>query len=601
MTLRSYIGIILLVATQTIAWSQGQNVPLGMDTYPLLDRLDIKTKPASEIHMAIKPYLRKDVAQYALSLTDSITINLSKTDRANLQYLLNDNNDWLATSKFSTSLTEKNRPIYQPVVVEGDTLYKKLDQQALASTEHESFEKSKPFLKWFYKTPAHFFETNHRFYYLKVSPIIRTTLGRSTEENQGIYNFQRGLELRGSIDDRLFFYTNILESQARYPDYVNRYIEQNLAIPGAGFYKGPEELWGVANSYDFLNAQGYVGFNVTPHIGLQFGHGTNFIGHGYRSLLLSDFANNYLHLKLNARFWKIHYQSIFGELMTIGTKDRPGDELLPRKYFAAHYLSIKNILPNLDVALFEATVFGRDEGFELQYLNPVILYRSIEGSIGSPDNVMIGFEAKWNFLRRFQLYGQLLFDEFKFDELLVERNGWWGNKLAYQTGLKYVDALGIPNLDAQVEYNLVRPFTYIHRDSVANYTHYKQALAHPLGANAKEWIVQLRYQPVQRLQVYGRLLRMTFGESTDGQNWGGDLLLSYNDRAQEYGNTVGQGTPAEVWLTGVDISYQFWHNMYVDFHYLRRTKDSADAQLDRTTSFFSGGLRMNIGQQRFDF
>ena len=51
----------------------------------------------------------------------------------------------------------------------------------------------------------------------------------------------------------------------------------------------------------------------------------------------------------------------------------------------------------------------------------------------------------------------------------------------YKAGFKYIDAFKIKNLDLQGELNYVRPFTYSHFDSVANYSHYNQPLAHPLG------------------------------------------------------------------------------------------------------------------------
>ena len=48
-----------------------------------------------------------------------------------------------------------------------------------------------------------------------------------------------------------------------------------------------------------------------------------------------------------------------------------------------------------------------------------------------------------------------------------------------QFGGKYIDAIGVKNLDLQAEINIIRPFTYSHNDTIANYTHYNQPLAHP--------------------------------------------------------------------------------------------------------------------------
>ena len=62
-----------------------------------------------------------------------------------------------------------------------------------------------------------------------------------------------------------------------------------------------------------------------------------------------------------------------------------------------------------------------------------------------------------------------------------------------------IDAFGIDHLDLQAEMNIIRPFTYTHRDSVRSYAHANQPLAHPLGANLREVVLKLRYQPIHKL------------------------------------------------------------------------------------------------------
>src|SRR5690606_3760723 len=88
-------------------------------------------------------------------------------------------------------------------------------------------------------------------------------------------------------------------------------------------------------------------------------------------------------------------------------------------------------------------------------------------------------------------------DEFRLKELRNTPTSWV-NKFGIQAGVKYVDAFGVKNLDVQLEANRVRPFTYSHYDTIANYTHYNQPLAHPLGANFQEYIGILHYQPAPR-------------------------------------------------------------------------------------------------------
>ena len=137
--------------------------------------------------------------------------------------------------------------------------------------------------------------------------------------------------------------------------------------------------------------------------------------------------------------------------------------------------------------------------FEFQYLNPLILYRVVEQKLDSPDNVMLGLDMNYKFGRRTLAYGQLLIDELKISELF-KNNGWWGNKIGYQLGIKHYDLFNIKRLNLQFEYNSVRPYTYSHRAaegldySIASYSHYNQELAHPLGANFRELILLGSYR-----------------------------------------------------------------------------------------------------------
>ena len=155
-----------------------------------------------------------------------------------------------------------------------------------------------------------------KYFKIRVNPIFQFKLAKEREDKELVFLNQRGLEIRGTIDDRLYFYSNIVESQARFANYVETVIEKSKAVPYNGFYKTFfSSLFKVENGYDFLNSQAYIGFNATKHIGIQFGYAKNFIGDGYRSMFLSDFADNYLHLKINTNIGRVNYQNIFAELL----------------------------------------------------------------------------------------------------------------------------------------------------------------------------------------------------------------------------------------------------------------------------------------------
>ena len=586
--------------------AQGSYLPFGNNAYQLPDRLEIKSGAATELHSTLKGYTRGDVVKYALLLaSDTMETVLSYRDRQDLDWIFRDNNEWLGATELPTTLGGRKEGTFEKV--KGDSLYRFVPSSQLVRSQQDRYyvRSEKPILGLFYKTPANFLELDKPGFHLPINPMINSKVGAAggDTDQPGFIN-QRGVEIRGGIDDRIYFYSNITDTQARFPGYVRSYVNQFRALPGNGFYKTYNStVFDSKGSYDWLNGQGHIGFNVTPHVGLQFGHGKHFIGDGYRSMFLSDFSHNYLYLKANWRVWRFHYQNLFMELQATSAQANPGDSYIPRKYMAAHYLNF-DVTRNFTVGLFEATVFKRDEGegrFELQYLNPVILYRSVEHLLDSDDNVLIGLDFKWNLLRRFRLYGQWIMDEYKFSEL-TGGNGWWANKWGTQAGVQYVDAFGLDHLDLRAEFNAVRPYTYAHGDSLgASYAHYNQALAHPLGANFKEVLFTLRYQPFQQWTLEGRLIRSSFGEDEPGKNWGSNILLDYSGKVQDYGNEIGQGIGATTTLLGLDLSYELFHNIFLDFHYFYRKKVSDLPERNQLDSFIGGGFRMNVGQTRMEF
>lgn len=576
--------LFLTILTYQISYAQGVAYPLSNEAvYHATDRFEILFGNPSFFYSSQKTYTRGDVTRYAQFLDTIANVQLSELDKKDIQYIYNDNNDWLVQSESPTTLVGKNEP-------------------QIGMLAYPQYQRNrKPLLKYFYKTPANLWEFDTKNFSLRINPILNFKLGkdlRDRDDNQLIFTNQRGVEMRGSIDNRVYFYTNILETQSRFQDYGTDWIEKHKAVPGAGLFKSYQSLvFNIKNGYDYLNAQGLIGFNATPHIGVQFGHGRNFIGDGMRSLFLSDFSNNYLFLKLNTKVWKFQYQNIFAELSN--PKDpNSGDILLPKKFFAAHHLSY-NVTPNLNFGIFESVIASRSKQFELQYLNPIIFYRSVEHALNSPDNVSVGANAKWNIAKKVQVYGQLMLDEFLFKELFVDNQGWWANKYGVQLGIKYPNALGIDHLDLQVEYNKIRPFTYTHGDSTNSYTHAGQPLAHPLGANFKEIVFSARYQPLSKLVFDARLMSAIQGESSATRVWGEEPTTPYTARGtNDYGFFTGEGVKAKILLISLDASYQLYHNMFLDLHILARKKDSDEPSRNQRTLSFSGGFRMNIGNSR---
>jgi hypothetical protein len=209
-------------------------------------------------------------------------------------------------------------------------------------------------------------------------------------------------------------------------------------------------------------------------------------------------------------------------------------------------------------------------------------------------------DFKWNAINNVSLYGQLLLDEFVIDNIRAG-NGWWANKYGIQGGAKYVDAFGVPNLDLQGEFNIVRPYTYSHNSRYGNYSGFLQPLAHPLGANFKEMIGIVRYQPFPRLNLTGKLIIIDIGRDPADENWGSDILKGNGTHEQEYNNTIGQGVSNKIMYGSFTASWQLKQNVFIDGTAILRKSESDLDLYNNNTSITSLALRWNIPQRLYEF
>jgi hypothetical protein len=214
-----------------------------------------------------------------------------------------------------------------------------------------------------------------------------------------------------------------------------------------------------------------------------------------------------------------------------------------------------------------------------------------------------GLDFKANIAHTFQVYGQLLLDEFKLSEIKAN-DGWWANKYGFQLGAKYIDAFKVKNLDLQLEYNQVRPFTYSHRDSVANYTHYNQPLAHPLMANFKEVIGIARYQPAPKWLVQAKAIFYKQGLDSNAISYGSNIFLPSVPpyRVSDYGFKTGSGWTTNVIYGSLLVSYELRENLFLELFGVYRKQQTKVAPItSNNTTVVSVGLRWNMQRREFDF
>ena len=573
------ILLIFLLRISTSIYGQSPDLEGNEYIYHTLDRLQIKTGIAPTFFPGVKNYKIKDVFEYSLLLRDSMK-RAGNKDVFDIDFILKDNID--LAKNFIDSIQ------YQEI-------YDKLNTG------------KKGLFNMFYKTNSTFYSLYTDNLFMKINPVINLNAGNDIENKKNYYQNTRGIIISGLLDKKIYFYSSIYENQRSFLSHIERKIKRDNAIPGQGYYKTyTKGIFKNVPGYDFLNAKAYIGFNITKSLSAQLGHGRFFIGNGLRSLFLSDYSNNYYYLKFDTKVWKIIYRNIFAELTAKSREEIGYDTLLPKKYMAGHYLGYR-ISGKFQVGLFENVIFSRGDHFEFQYINPVILFRTVEQFLGSSDNVIIGIDWRYNFLHRFSFYGQFVLDEFRLSSL-KENNGWWANKYGLQMGLKYIDVAGIDHLDMQIESNMVRPYTYSHREITDSYSHFNQPLAHPLGANFKELIVLFNYKPANKIFIKAKALFAYKGEDKDEYSWGGNILKSNKNRpldndgkVRDNGFYIGSGAKRNITQYSFDIYYMFFHNYNLFGSVIYRKDISELPGYDLNEMYIAAGIRVNIDNKSLDF
>jgi hypothetical protein len=488
-------------------------------------------------------------------------------------------------------------------------LYKEVQRYYDFEKENKKlhYDKSSWFGRKFFN--EHLIRLQGEDYWFTLDVAADLQLGKDLDRDLTTYNNTRAAVFQGGLGKNLNFHTVLYESQGRFAGYYNDYSRSlkpdggNPAIiPGRGIAKEFGD-----DAFDYPIATGYLSYSPSKFFNVQFGHGKNFIGDGYRSLLLSDNASPYPYFKLNTTFWKLKYTNTWMSLRDV----RPAvtaDGSFRTKYMANHYLSI-NVSKRLNIGLFENVIWenDNDRGFDLNYLNPVIFYRAIEFSTGSRGgNAIIGLTGKYKWSDSFNTYAQLLIDEFSSGDI-TGGEGSYKNKIGYQLGFKYFNAFKVPNLIVQGEYNQVRPYTYSHNSITLNYGHNNQSQAHLWGANFREFIGILRY----KYKRYYGLGKLIYGERgfdfKDGIAYGGNIFTSEDDRPADNSNNLLQGNKATSFYGELELGYiinpatnfkVYATAIYRDFSV---NEDVSDVVKTQNTVWLNFGVRTDLFNWYYDY
>jgi hypothetical protein len=451
---------------------------------------------------------------------------------------------------------------------------------------------------------------------LTVDPLLQFEAGTDfadrTHEVQ--YKNTRGFLVRGNIGEQFVFESSFYENQAVYPDYIDKYIiaTDNLfpqtsnydynVIPGQGRSKKYKQ-----NGYDYSMASGYISWSPGKHLNIQAGHGKHFVGDGYRSLLLSDNAYNYPYARITTSWKNFQYTNLYASFINLtngGASSPAFVERLFQKKTASFQMLSGTFFRRLQLGIFQGMIWEAADTNNSQHLsfntfNPVIGVNSGVFGLDHSNNILLGATWKIKVLKSISLYGQFVLDEI-YD---ANDGAETSRKNGYQVGMKYHNVFTLRNLNFQIEYNTVRPYTYAADNAYQSYTHYNQALAHPMGANFTEAVGFVNYIFkgffIQLKGIYAQK-----GVDTLNRNFGGNVFRPSGTFpiSQKLDNVHTLGG-LKTTITYQDIQFGYLVNpvtnlnLYIGF--TNRFETTYKGTVGTQLIYF--GLRTSLTNSYFDF
>ncbi len=320
---------------------------------------------------------------------------------------------------------------------------------------------------------------------MRLDPILNLELGKDYVEkiNRKLYTNTRGFIGSATIGEKVYVETMFAENQSLFPTYLSNSANVTKVIPGQGRWKTFK-----VSGYDYAFSSGFVSIQATKNFNVQFGHGKQKIGNGYRSLLLSDNSFNYPYARFTQQWFrgKVQYNNIYAAFMNLtsaSTVPNPFAEILYQKKAASfQYLSI-NASKSLNIGLFQGMIWQAGDSrnqqhFYWQYYNPIIYSNLVSYRLNNKNNILVGADFKFKITNKLNFYGQVMADNLHDTRTI-------GNGFGYQFGLNYFDALGIKNLFMQAEFNNVMEASYTNPASAStnqSYSHYNQNIAFTPGS-----------------------------------------------------------------------------------------------------------------------
>ena len=479
---KKYISLLLALSFFVIAKAQQENLPLNRNMMLNYEK-SLNSWDKTVFHSSVKPYVAAEV--YKLVYPDTVQ-----------GYERIPHNDWI--SKFANVFG------YENLLEFDENGYVKHYGRVLAKDSV------------FYDDVIYDKAYKKQKVYVAVNPIFNFGVGYDFATKKSLIYNLKGMELQANIGQKVTIYTSFLNTVGKFPAYVGLYNLQTGVVPGEGNIRNNNK-----SGLDFSSINAYISYAPVKQFQIQVGNSKHFIGDGYRSLLLSDNSYTYPYLQLTTNVWRIKYTTIYAELIDNINNFNDFGQGFPRKLANFNYLSV-DAAKFLQFGIFEGITWRRTTAkgnnfFDYNFINPILGVRAFQKKLDPYTTKIYGLNVKVTLPKYIVLYGQYMFNRYGKKNTSDRRMGW-------QAGVKYFDVGGVKNLNFQMEYNSVRPYTYQGQDSGIGYSNYNQSLGHPMGANFNELLMMVNYQYKRFYASYKLSYIKTATDSAANQNFGNNIL-----------------------------------------------------------------------------
>lgn len=450
------------------------------------------------------------------------------------------------------------------------------------------------FFVWFFN--RNWIEIKEKAGTLNISPLINLSVGRGFQnaDSNLLYRNTRGISANGNFGRKVFYQFVLCENQSRFLDYQNQYFNDrgefydndsifqkvNAVIPSGARTKPFK-----TNGYDYAFSYGSINYLLTKKIGLEGGNNQQFIGNGYRSLLLSDNSIYAPYLKFNWSIGKkISYHLLWRKHRNLYRKPvtTAVESAYEPKFFSAIYLSYQ-INKRLAVSLFSSSNALRADSnivhpFQWQSLSPIPLLNNDILLKNTLINGISGINLDFA-LKNVKFYAQ-----FAIDEVGASK------ETAFQLGLFYGKVMNFGNFNVRAEFNHVSPGFYSDKNDKLSYSQYNLPLAHPKGNNFSEFILQSSYS-VKRFYIeLSCIYYQTSGGNMQDQ-------IAANSIFFQSGGFLGGKTLSNYLEVGYRINKKYNPTLYIQHH----LRNSSFGNEKLSNQALLAGLKVSLFNQYLDF